>query len=380
MNRPLIERNAFHNLLRSWKVPASLDEQFLFDSYVYTIEGVDSIAEETAFVKGAGINQLQVILYIINEHGFYLSTHNDKKQEDLIKDEEYMGLIASIALDKYFTNEHLAYRMGSLTSRFSASMSTIDLYLNFILGMLSRYKQGDPSQTLIVDVMNKGFQVSKCVASLLEGGFETEAFSTWRTLHENECILHILVKYGKPVMDKYLRHIQYGIAFRGGLATKEETDAMFVEIKSIMKEHDLKSKDMKRFIEYGWLLGVPDVMTMENFKFNFRDGVERVAGLTSYSKIYEMSSEVAHSSPVLIYSRKNYFYSMAILNLYESFFRLEKIFTSLYMSTVSKQEKERYVRMRQLYYWEINAAYEKEKERFASFNAAFKKTETPQAE
>ena len=365
MNREPIDKSAFIALLKSWNVPSFFDVDFLYDTYQYSLDGVSNIAEQSSFVAGIGLNSIQIILYILNEHGFYLSTHPDKTQESLAQDESYQSFLASVALDKYFTNEHLAYRMGSLTNRFSPSMSTIDLYLNFILGMLSRYKQGDPAQTLIVDIMNKGFQVSKCVASLLEGGYETEAFSTWRTLHENECILHILVKYGDPVMKQYLKHIRYGIAFRGGLKTKEETDEVFAEIKSTMKEIGLKSKDMKRFIEYGWLLGVKDVMKEEGFKFNFRDGVQRIAGLRSYSKVYEMSSEVAHSSPILIYSRKRYFYSMALLNLYESFFRIEKIFTSLYMSTVREEERARYVRMRQLYYWELKAAYEIEKSQFS---------------
>ena len=375
MDGQKISKQAFIQLLKSWNVPASFDADFLYETYLFSLEGVSNIAVQSSFIASLGLNSLQIILYIINEHGFYLTTHPDKTQEELVQDEEYQSFLASVALDKYFTNEHLAFRMGSLTNRFSPNMSTIDLYLNFILGMLSRYKQGDPAQTLIVDIMNKGFQVSKCVASLLEGGFETEAFSTWRTLHENECILHILVKYGAPAMKEYLKHIRYGIAFRGGLKSKEETDAVFVEIKATMKEIGLKSKDMKRFIEYGWLLGVPDVMKEEGFKFNFRDGVQRVAGLRNYSKVYEMSSEVAHSSPVLIYSRKNYFYSVALLNLYESFFRLEKIFTSLYMSTVSDEERARYIHMRQLYYWELMAAYEIEKRRFSSANPSPKAPE-----
>lgn len=379
-NKPVFDFEQFQQLLDSWKVPADFDKQFLYDTYCFALDGVDSIAEEAAFVGTLGLNHLQIILYLVNEHGFYLSTHANLTQQQIIEQEDYMNVLASVALDKYFTNEHLAFRMGSLTSRYAPSMSTIDLYLNFILGMLSRYKQGDPSETLIVDVMNKGFQVCKCVASLLEGGYETEAFSTWRTLHENECILHILVKYGPKVMEHYLKHIRYGLAFRGGIASKEETDAVFVEIKATMKEIGLKSKDMKRFIEYGWLLGVPDVLQIEGFKFNFRDGVQRIAGLSAYSKVYEMSSEVAHSSPILIYSRKNYFYSIAILNLYESFFRLEKIFSSLYMSTVSPQERERYIKMRQLYYWELKAAYETEKARFARMNSPRKKAETPPQE
>ena len=376
--RPTIDKESFLKLLAAWNVPSAFNADFLYETYLYAMEGVGSISEESSFVAGLGLNQAQVILYILNEHAFYLSTHPNEKQEDVVAKEEYQGFLASVALDKYFTNEHLAYRMGSLTSRFSPNMSTLDLYLNFILGMLSRYRHGDPKETLIVDIMSKGFQVCKCVASLIEGGYETEAFSTWRTLHENECILTILVKHGVPAMERYLRHIRYGIAFRGGLGSKEETDKVFEEIKGTMKEIGLKSKDMKRFIEYGWLLGVKDVMNVEGFKFNFRDGVQRVAGLSAYSKVYEMSSEVAHSSPILIYSRKNYFFSVVMLNLYESFFRLEKVFTSLYMSTVSQQERERYVRMRQLYYWELIAAYEKEKQGFARLQGNKKEAPKPE--
>lgn len=136
-------------------------------------------------------------------------------------------------------------------------------------------------------------------------------------------------------------------------------------MKSEMRVHDLKSKDMKRFIEYGWLYGIPDIEKMEGFKLNFRDGVERAANLREYAKVYEMSSEIAHSSPLLIYSRKDYFYQVTVLNLYESFFRLEKVFSSLYLSTVSKEEQESYRRMQSLYRGELMACYTVAKHRFA---------------
>ena len=132
---------------------------------------------------------------------------------------------------------------------------------------------------------------------------------------------------------------------------------------------------MKRYIEYGWLLGVPDVMKIENFKFNFRDGVEKVAGLSQYSKVYEMSSEVTHSSPVLIYSKKNYFFYMSLLNLYESFFRIEKIFASLYMSTVSDAERASYIQMRKLYYGELLAAHSVAKQSFYELTNNKKKSD-----
>ncbi|HAS56766.1 MAG TPA: hypothetical protein DCR94_06020, partial [Firmicutes bacterium] len=105
-----------------------------------------------------------------------------------------------------------------------------------------------------------------------------------------------------------------------------------------------------------------------NFKFNFRDGVEKVAGLSSYSKVYEMSSEIAHSSPLLIYSKKDYFFSITLLNLYESFFRLERFFSSLYLSSVKEEEKLRYLNLRKLYYGELLSAYNEQKEIFSSLS------------
>jgi hypothetical protein len=66
------------------------------------------------------------------------------------------------------------------------------------------------------------------------------------------------------------------------------------------------------------------------------------------------------------------------LNLYESFFRLEKIFSSLYMSTVAKEEQERYLKMRNLYYGELLAIYDYEKKRFAALTSGAKKVEPPQ--
>ncbi len=358
------KKKRYFEMLNALGVPSSLDREFLYSCQEYCKEGVDSLVSVSPIIAKMAINPAQLALYIANEHAFYLKTHPNQTQEEIVSNEDYVGAIASISMDKYFTNEHLAYRMGSFTNRYDPSSSTLDLYLNFILGMLSRYKHGNPSETLVVDIMTKGFQMAKCVSGLLESGFETEAFSTWRTLHENECILQVIAKYGEPVMKRYNRHLTYAVAFRGGLPSKEETDAVFLEIKEGMKEIGLKSKDMKRYIEYGWLLGVKDVMKIEDFKFNFRDGVERVAGLSSYSKVYEMSSEIAHSSPLLIYSRKNYFYLVTVLNLYESFFRLEKIFSSLYMSSVGEEQRQAYIRMRKLYFDQLLACYQLEKKAF----------------
>jgi hypothetical protein len=363
----------FAEIYRALGVKEALDMAFLYEAYQNTMEGAEGIAEANLLGRVVPINPVSLILYLINEHGYFLEAHKELKQEDVIKDKNYMQTLVSITLDKYYTNEHLSYKPKTVLSRFSPSISTLNTYLNFVLGILARFNRNQPNETLIIDIMSKGFSMAKAITDLLVSGFETEAFSTWRTLHEAECILLLLTAHGKPVIDKYLTHMNYAMAFRGVSLQKEKIDEIFVHIKEEMKSFDLKSKDMKRFIEYGWLLSIPEVAKDEPLKLNFRDGVEKLAGLKQYSPLYEMASEIAHSSPLLIYSRRDYFMHLTLVNVYESFFRLEKIFYDIYVRTINKSENERFMVMRQIYYNQLVSLHKSEKKLIAEFVEKSKK-------
>lgn len=369
----VISFEQFQDIYKALGVKESLDSQFLYDVYQNAMEGAKSIDEANLLGRVVPVNPIALILYIVNEHGYYLDIHPDAAQEAVIKDEKYMQMIVSIALDKYYTNEHLSYKSKTILSRFSPGISTLNTYLNFVLGVLGRYSRNQPNETLIVDIMSKGFSMARAISDLLVSGFETEAFSTWRTLHEAECILLVLTKYGKPVIDKYLLHMNYAMAFRGLAGDKEKTDAIFTQIKGEMRTFDLKSKDMKRFIEYGWLLKVSALDKAEPVKLNFRDGLEKTAGLKRYAPIYEMSSEIAHSSPLLIYSRREYFMHLALVNVYESFFRLEKIFAEIYVRSISESEKQRFLLMRKIYYGQLVSLHAQERAKMRKMAGQSKK-------
>lgn len=369
----VISFEQFQDIYKALGVKESLDSQFLYDVYQNAMEGAKSIDEANLLGRVVPVNPIALILYIVNEHGYYLDIHPDAAQEAVIKDEKYMQMIVSIALDKYYTNEHLSYKSKTILSRFSPGISTLNTYLNFVLGVLGRYSRNQPNETLIVDIMSKGFSMARAISDLLVSGFETEAFSTWRTLHEAECILLVLTKYGKPLIDKYLLHMNYAMAFRGLAGDKEKTDAIFTQIKEEMRAFDLKSKDMKRFIEYGWLLKVSALDKAEPVKLNFRDGLEKTAGLKRYAPIYEMSSEIAHSSPLLIYSRREYFMHLALVNVYESFFRLEKIFAEIYVRSISESEKQRFLLMRKIYYGQLVSLHAQERAKIRKMAGQSKK-------
>ena len=146
-----------------------------------------------------------------------------------------------------------------------------------------------------------------------------------------------------------MEHIIYNNAFRNYFDDKDVQQTIFDKIKDNMRKHNLKSKDMKKYIEYGWLYEIKDVETRyEGFKLNFRNGLELLANLTNYAQDYEMASEVAHSSPLLIYSNKEFFKSISIVRNYESFLRLEEIFYNK-LKTYKNVEYLAYEKMRNLY-------------------------------
>ena len=95
-------------------------------------------------------------------------------------------MLASICCDKYLTNEQLNYRSQIFLNKFNPQISTLSLYLNFTLTTLERIQvnKNDQISDLIKRMLLKAFSLSKCILDLLINGFETEAFSTWRTLHE----------------------------------------------------------------------------------------------------------------------------------------------------------------------------------------------------
>ena len=358
-----LTKEQFLSLYQQLQVSPLIDPEVVFEAYEIASEGANELSESNLFGKTVPINQLPLILYLINEFGFFLESHQvDCKS--LKGNEEVLERIVSLAVDKYFTNEHLNYKNNKILTKYSPVISNLDLYLNFMFGMLARFPKNNPNETLVLDVMHKGFSIMKSILDLVVDGFGTEAFSLWRTLHENECILYLLNKYGTPIQNSYVKHLKYGVAFRGGIKDKTEDDKIFSELKEEMRTLDLKSKDMKKYIEYGWLTAVPNFNEDKQFKFNFRDGVERLAELSAYSKLYEMASEISHSSPILIYSKDEYYLRLVLLTVYECFFRYEKIFSEFYLSRISKEEAERYSAMKKTYYSILFYIYNREKQRF----------------
>ena len=315
----------------------------LFDIY----SNIESLIQKKLYKEETNYSEETLAKYLLNEICYTIDDYQQFNIKDVLNEKVYQDQIVALVFDKFFFNELNPYKAVSLVNKESPIISTIDLNLNFILNRISVIKKKNPQKDIVIDMMNKAFLMIKTVNYLLMNGSETEAFSTWRTIHELECVIKVIFD-NQYIIPTYLQHIVYNNAFRDEFEDKVAQQAIIDDLKAHMKQHDLKSKDMKKYIEYGWLYAVKDIEKKEGFKLNFRNGLELAASLETYSQDYEMSSEVAHSSPLLIYSNKQFFKNITVVRTYESFLRLEEIFFNL-LKSYQNVNYSSYEKMRNLY-------------------------------
>ena len=370
----ILSREQFDQVIDNLSNSQSIDKNVVYEMYLATSEGIQGLIESQILRGIRNVNPLELIYYCLGEYTYTNLNKTPEERKIMGEDERYITSMASVASDKYLSLSMFNHVERKLANRFIPPVSSLNLYLNFMLNILQSYKKNDPKATLITDLLMKSVSISRCILGLVTDGYETEAFASWRTLHECECTLLLLEKYGDPLINRYLIHMQYGIVFKKEDLEDEKGTKIFNDMKEEMRLLNLKSKDIKKYIEYGWLYEIPGVKEDPEFKLNFRDGLQKLAGLSMYSSRYEMSSEIIHSTPMLIYSNKEYFFFVTLLSLYESFFRLEKVFVSLFSKQVSEEQMQRYLDMRKVYYSQLVNIHKREMANFQAWQNSKKKT------
>ena len=359
----ILSKDQVATVVNNIRVNTPLDVDYIYDVYQMANEAIDLLNVQTPQIEVKQVNQFDLLLYCVGEYHYSVSHLKPEEVESFKKNEDFPSSMASVAADKYLSLTMFNHVEKKLANRYLPPASSLNMYINFMLNIVKGYKKNDPQSTLISDLLMKSLTISRCILENLLNGYETEAFSSWRTLHECECTLILLDKYGEPLINNYLKHMNYGLAFNNAIKDKAKQDEIFYAMKDEMRGYELKSKDIRKYIEYGWLYSIVE-KDDDSFKLNFRDGLEKLAGLSQYAKRYEISSEIIHSTPLLIYSNKEYFYYMTLLSLYESFFRLERVFVSLFSRRVSEEQMKQYSEMRKVYYSQLVVIHKRELEYF----------------
>ena len=364
-----LERKEFEEMTNFIAQGQRIDVDYLYDIYSFTYDGLEEISESKEAGQSFDINSRDLIFYLLGEFIYSTMNLSDEQIQEFVRNEKIKDSISSVIADKYISLSLYNHAEKRITNKYFPPISSLELYVNLMLNIVNNGLMKDKDNALLVDFLYKTLSIARCILNQLCDGYETEAFALWRTLHECECILILLDKYKEVLLPTYIKHMQYGLVFRQGETDNELNNKIFAKLKEEMKAHDLKSKDIKKYIEYGWLLAIPDVDKIDNFKLNFRDGVETLAGLHHYSDIYMTSSEILHGSPMLIYSNKTYFHLLTLINLYESFFRIERVFESLFFPKINDVAKGKFLEMKKLYFSHLLSIHAREVENFKKYTS-----------
>ena len=355
-----LTQEEFYKILNSLSIKEDYKLEYLFETYESIFEGLTEISKSKEAGDSFEVNSSNIIFYLLGEFLYSVTGMSEEQIAEFVRNEKYQESMAGVVADKYISLSLYNHSEQSLTNKFFPPISSIELYVNLMHNIVNNYSIKNKDNVLLVDLLNKTLSIARCILNLLCEGYETEAFALWRTLHECECILILLDKYKEVVIPSYIKHMRYGLVYHMGESDEKINQEVFANIKKEMFELGLKSKDTKKYIEYGWLLSIPGHETLENFKLNFRDGIESLAGLHQYSGVYTTSSEILHASPMLVYSNKHYFHLLTLVNLYESFFRIESVFQSLFFNYFSEEAKSRYLAMKKLYFSQLLSIHKRE--------------------
>ena len=345
-------REVFTKLYRTKNYPFEF-EGYLFPIFEHIVSNLSERLTQYPLQKKQ-IDLSICLQYLVEEHLYNMTMMNEEFRNKFMDSYEYTNHLFMIVSDKIFFNEYFEYKSSSYITKYNPLISSLSLFLNFILNKYDQIPKqvNDLNVALKLDILKKGFLMIKSILTLLCDGFETEAFSTWRTLHEIECVAITLDK-NQNLAQVYYNHIQYNKLYRSK-EKSEKIDKFYEFIKEKLKEQGLKSKDFKKYLEYGWLYSIENWKEkFPDMKLNFRKGVQYVAGLSLYSEIYEGSSEIAHGSSLLVYSNKEFYCNLTLICLYETFIRMENLFNNIILS-IQSIDSSAYYRMREIYLAELN--------------------------
>lgn len=339
----------FIKLLRYFNRTQNDEDNLLFSLYEDAVEVLNLHQETFINMPFAPLEHGRLILFLIFDYDFRLFGLTFKQKVNNLEEDNFRAKLLNAVIDKYGSESYFKYREGKLISPFSMEISTINVYLNFILLQIPRINVSSKEMQFFVELLRNAFSLCRTISELLVSGFEKEALSSWRTLHELEATLLLLQDVN--ALKAYQKHIMYNAAFNR-LLPAEEGDALFVQMKEEMKDEGLKSKDIRRYIEYGWISKHKDYDPQVN-KYNFRDGVEMLAKRSNARDVYQIASEVSHSSPLMLFTDRTYFLRMALVSLYESFLIIEALFAELYTQNADKTAMDYYLIIRDLYLEDI---------------------------
>ena len=255
----------------------------------------------------------EIVSYIYYYHLFHTSHLPEELTKKLESDEKYREMLVRDVAVYIVINEHLNVEKISNTSEYSPEIAAYNMACSYSLYILGSFKGTDRRMNGINNLFKKALVTIKSVIHLLAAGNSCDAVILWRHLHELECVLIVLCTKGEDLFFRYIKHMEY-FDMEGNPRAEELQQRLSEECKAF------GVKERNAFINYGWLEYVDGFREGfgKEYRLNFKDGLQKIAGLSARHAAYASASKILHPSAWVVTIRDDKFYKFTVFELFRS--------------------------------------------------------------
>ncbi len=242
----------------------------------------------------------KIIDYVFYYDIFHTSHLTQENKQLLRRDSKYIESIIKNSANIFLQNQ-----LQEITLRGEVSEYTpIVAFLNIIctnklqdIMTLGNYLNELERRDAYIALMQRSFITIKSMLKLISFGYYEDAIILWRSLYENDCVLRILAQNISEYTIKFFEHGK----FRALTGTMEcdNLKKLEEEFNQELKKFNLTSRQKREFINFGWLLYIPDFKTgfdNGNYQLNFKNGIAKYVGVGDSYTTYSQASEFVHAT------------------------------------------------------------------------------------
>lgn len=238
-----------------------------------------------------GVPAPDIVKYICGHHFALTARLTEEERSAVISDNIYKRDLILNVTEAIFILENIKTSAVRIVNEYNPVYCRFNMLLDFLIGMEMKYRDAadDKAFRSVVKLFETAFLKLKGILTLVSRGLEKEGVIVWRSLHELECVISVLCKYGRDVVtefdafDRFHRKREDMDADTAALFDKKIT-AFGINVKN--------NNEVDHFENYGWLGAIPE-LTLTKWNLNFRY-LEELAGLADKYKEYQVACDASH--------------------------------------------------------------------------------------
>ena len=243
-----------------------------------------------------GVPAPDIVRYICGYHYAYTCNLNDAGRIAKTQDEAYRERMAADVTESVFILENIKTSAKRIINEYNPVYCRFNIMLDYLLAVGLKGNAACKKRTskAVYKLFETAFLKLKGIMMLAAKGLEREAIVVWRSLHELECVISVLCRYGENVIEEFETFDR----FSDPEHMDEKTRADYAEKTTKFGINLKNANEVDHFENYGWMGAVPDLQ-LTKWNLNFRY-LEDLAGLGEKYKEYQVACDASHMNAKIL--------------------------------------------------------------------------------